>query len=83
MQFNSRLSRFKQDWAGLNRSHAELSRTMADYYGHTRALNPIGLLTKVQMERVTGIEPAWPAWKAGALPLSYTRAPPRDSDESN
>jgi hypothetical protein len=22
---------------------------------------------------VTGIEPAWPAWKAGALPLSYTR----------
>ena len=26
------------------------------------------------MERVTGIEPAPPAWKAGALPLSYTRA---------
>ena len=26
------------------------------------------------VERVTGIEPAWPAWKAGALPLSYTRA---------
>src|SRR3954469_21319845 len=25
------------------------------------------------VERVTGIEPAWPAWKAGALPLSYTR----------
>jgi hypothetical protein len=25
------------------------------------------------MERVTGIEPAQPAWKAGALPLSYTR----------
>lgn len=25
------------------------------------------------MERVTGIEPAWPAWKAGTLPLSYTR----------
>jgi hypothetical protein len=24
-------------------------------------------------ERVTGIEPAPPAWKAGALPLSYTR----------
>ena len=20
-----------------------------------------------------GIEPTWPAWKAGALPLSYTR----------
>ena len=25
------------------------------------------------LERVTGIEPALPAWKAGALPLSYTR----------
>ncbi len=25
------------------------------------------------VERVTGVEPAWPAWKAGALPLSYTR----------
>ena len=24
-------------------------------------------------ERATGIEPAWPAWKAGALPLSYAR----------
>src|SRR5687768_7673765 len=24
-------------------------------------------------ERVTGVEPAPPAWKAGALPLSYTR----------
>lgn len=28
------------------------------------------------LERVTGIEPAWPAWKAGALPLSYTRMRP-------
>ena len=26
-----------------------------------------------RLERVTGIEPAPPAWKAGALPLSYTR----------
>ena len=25
------------------------------------------------MERVKGIEPSWPAWKAGALPLCYTR----------
>jgi hypothetical protein len=31
------------------------------------------LYRKISMERVTGIEPAWPAWKAGALPLSYTR----------
>ncbi len=25
------------------------------------------------LERETGIEPAYPAWKAGALPLSYSR----------
>ncbi len=32
-----------------------------------------GCGTGARRERVTGIEPAWPAWKAGALPLSYTR----------
>ncbi len=32
------------------------------------------------LERVTGIEPAWPAWKAGALPLSYTRVSSTDRD---
>ena len=32
-----------------------------------------------RVERVTGIEPAWPAWKAGALPLSYTRVAPGGS----
>src|SRR5262249_39595563 len=29
-------------------------------------------------ERVKGIEPSSPAWKAGALPLSYTRKPIHD-----
>ena len=24
-------------------------------------------------KRVMGIEPTWPAWKAGVLPLNYTR----------
>ena len=28
---------------------------------------------KLFLERVKGIEPSQPAWKAGALPLSYTR----------
>jgi hypothetical protein len=28
----------------------------------------------VRLERVAGIEPAYSAWKAAALPLSYTRA---------
>ena len=29
------------------------------------------------MERVPGIEPGYSAWKAAALPLSYTRILPR------
>jgi hypothetical protein len=35
------------------------------------------LLEKVlgRLERVKGIEPSYSAWKAAALPLSYTRAP--------
>src|SRR3954452_1272843 len=32
-----------------------------------------GIRAGQDVERLTGIEPAWPAWKAGALPLSYTR----------
>jgi hypothetical protein len=33
----------------------------------------ISLFTKFFMERVRGIEPPRPAWKAGVLPLNYTR----------
>ena len=33
-------------------------------------LNPLAFILP---KRVTGIEPVCPAWKAGALPLSYTR----------
>ena len=29
--------------------------------------------TEKRMERVMGIEPTRPAWKAGVLPLNYTR----------
>ena len=28
------------------------------------------------MEQMMGIEPTWPAWKAGILPLNYIRRPP-------
>ena len=31
------------------------------------------LFVKEKMERVMGIEPTYSAWKAAALPLSYTR----------
>ena len=30
-------------------------------------------LPKQILERVMGIEPTYPAWKAGVLPLNYTR----------
>ncbi len=32
-----------------------------------------GEFKKKELERVKGIEPSRPAWKAGTLPLSYTR----------
>jgi hypothetical protein len=31
------------------------------------------LLLDKKIERVMGIEPTYPAWKAGVLPLNYTR----------
>ena len=34
------------------------------------------------VERVMGIEPTWLAWKARALPLSYTRRRMRVSNHS-
>ena len=36
-------------------------------------LYPAELCTHFNLERVKGIEPSQPAWKAGTLPLSYTR----------
>ena len=36
-------------------------------------LYPTELQVHNLLERVKGIEPSQPAWKAGALPLSYTR----------
>ena len=34
-------------------------------------------VSPLRLERVIGIEPTQPAWKAGALPLSYTRGVPQ------
>ena len=33
------------------------------------------------LKRVMGIEPTYPAWKAGVLPLNYTRTVPRTGIE--
>ncbi len=38
-----------------------------------KSLNLGARVLSGEMERVKGIEPSQPAWKAGALPLSYTR----------
>ena len=35
------------------------------------------------MERVKGIEPSQPAWKAGALPLSYTRKAENKNEDNS
>ena len=40
----------------------------AELLAHIHAPRP------TDMERVMGIEPTYPAWKAGVLPLNYTRA---------
>src|SRR5690242_18694697 len=47
------------------RSRARSRNTFRKIRIHNRSM---------KVERVMGIEPTWPAWKAGALPLSYTRA---------
>ena len=66
---------------------------LADKHRRTLGSIPVNRESNVRAwrgpinERVTGIEPAWPAWKAGALPLSYTREPQhklqRDNTTSN
>ena len=60
------------DWLAIRSSTAWAARLRLGY----GALAPAFALTKIErrLERVKGIEPSWPAWKAGTLPLSYTRA---------
>src|SRR5204862_6060547 len=35
----------------------------------------------VELERLRGVEPRWPAWRAGALPLCYNRIEPPEGLE--
>ena len=54
-----------------------LSHFLGQYWG--LLVSPSNVFTSsspsalLAMERATGIEPAYPAWEAGALPLSYAR----------
>jgi hypothetical protein len=55
--------------SNLNSSHESWKAAEAPASSHW---NSAGIL-----ERVPGIEPGYSAWKAAALQLSYTRAPPK------
>jgi hypothetical protein len=43
---------------------------------NTQRLMSDDFVTLGELERVKGIEPSYSAWKAAALPLSYTRDAP-------
>jgi hypothetical protein len=52
-------------------------QAQADQRSSPAVYQPIattGLKRLEKLERVKGIEPSYSAWKAAALPLSYTRA---------
>jgi hypothetical protein len=55
----------REGWA----RQIECSKALAKREDALLAVTPI----EKRNERATGIEPAWPAWKAGTLPLSYAR----------
>src|SRR5271155_2657624 len=54
---------------GPQRDHGEAP----SFGGFQRCLHKILMLPAKLLERVKGIEPSYSAWKAAALPLSYTR----------
>lgn len=45
----------------------------AEGLGPTKARFPASSPPDRHLKRVKGIEPSWPDWKSGTLPLSYTR----------
>ena len=61
----------------MGRRLPSFARRFMAWYESTRLpaaiIGKYGVFTGVFGERVKGIEPSQPAWKAGALPLSYTR----------
>ena len=68
------LYRMKTQRSGFNSEKEEGDRGCAalrGFFQKTREAERSKLLPT--MERVMGIEPTYPAWKAGVLPLNYTR----------
>ena len=62
-------------WQLLVRAGTPEGTRTPDLLLRRQLLYPTELLA--HMERVMGIEPTRPAWKAGVLPLNYTRVPAR------
>ena len=62
----------------MNKKDSDISESLRAIDGtRTRGLD-LGKVARYQLrhyrtERVMGIEPTYPAWKAGVLPLNYTR----------
>ena len=56
----------------LNKNGTPEGTRTPDLLLRRQLLYPAELLAHL-LERVTGIGPAYPAWKAGVLPLNYTR----------
>ena len=70
-------------WLGLRlwiaRQSVQRRGSLTDGLAEVRLMRPLGGIENnndfngERLERVTGIEPVYSAWKAAALPLSYTR----------
>ena len=75
----------KRSAGGADRGRALLARSKHNWWRHggdktdTEFEKPLAdgrnllIIQHVKLERVKGIEPSYSAWKAAALPLSYTR----------
>jgi hypothetical protein len=59
-------------WEWLQRGEDIFATFKVDHYRPKERSNMVRVID--ELERVKGIEPSYSAWKAAALPLSYTRA---------
>ena len=75
MHYQAVLLPEKNGALGRNRTHNLLIRSQALYPAELLAHGSLfcPLRGEINVERVMGIEPTRPAWKAGVLPLNYTR----------
>src|SRR5258708_5752148 len=63
-------------WSGMSRQSMEREELCYPRRYPVDRLDRFPVENGKTLERVKGIEPSYSAWKAAALPLSYTRARP-------